>query len=82
MFLSNKTRLGGSRKIKEVFLMTYIEIKWSSMWCAGLLDVKPGFVSQLRHQKEIGKKNISSAISSQQISGKNSVKEIKLHIHT
>ena len=37
-----------------------------------VLDVKPGFVSQVRHQNEIWKKNISSTISSYQISDKNS----------
>ena len=41
----------------------------------GLLDAKLGFVSQVSHQNEIWKKNISSAISSQQISGKNSESE-------
>ena len=38
----------------------------------GLLDVKPGFVSQVRHQNGIEKKIFTSVISSQQISGKNS----------
>ena len=26
---------------------------WSSLQCVGLQDVKPGFVSQIRHQNEI-----------------------------
>ena len=43
-----------------------------SITCVGLLDVKPGFVYQVGHKNEIWKKNISLAISSQQISGKNS----------
>ena len=39
----------------------------------GLLDVKSGFKFHVRHQNDISKrKYISSAISSQQISGKNS----------
>ena len=37
-----------------------------------LLDGKLGFISHVRHQNEIYKKNISSAISAQQISGTNS----------
>ena len=44
---------------------------WSSRLCVGLLDEKPEFESQARDQKR-NTKNISSAISSQQISGKNS----------
>ena len=42
-----------------------------------LLDVKPGFVSQVRHQNKI-KNSISLAISSQQISSKSSECQIKL----
>ena len=56
-----------------------------SMGCRGLvgsvlaiLDEKPGFESQTRHQNEIPTKSISSAISSQQISGKNSESQIKI----
>ena len=37
----------------------------------GLFDVKPGFMHQARHQNKL-QKNISSAMSFQQVSGKNS----------
>ena len=43
----------------------------------GSVDEKPGFEPQARHQNKI-RKSISSAMSSQQISGKNSDKQIKL----
>ena len=44
-----------------------------------LLNVKTGFISQGRPQKRNMKENISSAISSQQTSGKNSESEYTCH---
>ena len=47
----------------------HVKSSWSSRQCVGLLDEKPGFVSQARHQNK-NTKSISSTISFQQISGK------------
>ena len=50
---------------------------WETRLCVGLLNEKPGCESQVRHQNKL-QKSISSAISSQQISGKNSESKLKL----
>ena len=42
--VSNNSRLDGRLKSP-----------WSSRWCVGLLDEKPGFEPQVRHQNEIRK---------------------------
>ena len=51
---------------------------WSSRQCIGLLDEKPGFEPQATHKIKQNTKSNSLAISSQQISGKNFERKIKL----
>ena len=56
--------------------MTFQQSPKSSKYCVGLLDVKPVFELEARHQNKI-QKVFLRLISAQQISGKNSESKLK-----